>query len=433
MSASESWVATHPEVEPIWSNEAEMATLGSMLLSERACAETGWLNVEMFYQPAHQKVFGAVRSLYDSGRQIDLVTVKDRLIDANDLGSIGGVEYLVQIAESVPTAKNANYYAEIVRDKWVMRELESRLFKALDNVRNPEETAGQKVELATSIPNGLLDASTFEFHPTDILESLTESTKPGLATGISAIDQFSDVGGLYPDEPNVIAALTGVGKTNIGLNLAVKWCQEGKRVALVTLELKAEKVVRRMMKMLCGYGDLARARRDGKEAEWDRAKAEMQFWDLMIYDPSKTRGGTKNVETVCEWLIAKHERKPLDGCVLDYAQFFKSRQKSQGKTQLMEIVEEELRSTNGRLGCVMVVLAQLITERDKNGKAYYAIRNSREFGLGSAFYLQILGNEQEGYKLVCEKNRSGRVHWEHLLFFDRENLTFSSHPSTSMR
>ena len=433
MIASESWTANRPELEQLWSNESEMAMLGSMLLSEKACGELSWVRPEMVYQPAHRTVFEALKGLYEAGKQIDIVTLKDRLRGAGKLEAVGGTEYLIQIMESVPSAKNAQYYAEAVRDNWALRELESRLLGCLNGIRDTESTVGQKVEASTLIPQGLLDSSTLEFSVGDVVDSLADSTKPGLPSGISAIDNYSDVGGLYPDEPNMICALTGVGKSVMGLNLAMRWCQDAKRVAFVSLELKSDKIVRRLMKMLCGYGDLDRARRDGMEAEWDRARQEMRFWDLTIYDPSKTRGGTKDVETVCEWLVAKHERRPLDGVVCDYAQFFKSRQRTDGKTRLMEIVEEELRTVNARCGFVMVLLAQLITERSKDGKVYYAIRNSREFGLGAAYDLRILGSEKEGFKLLCEKNRSGRVYWEHLLRFDRNRLEFTSDPIETMR
>ena len=421
---------------PPHSLEAEMAMLGSMMLSERACGELSWVRREMIYQPAHRMVFDALRWLYDEGRQIDLVTVKDFLIGHYLLQDAGGTEYLIQIMESVPSAKNASHYADIVRDKWVLRELQAGHEKCLSEIDDPDQTPAQKIEAAMSITQGLLDATTYEFNAGDVARNLHDSTKPGAPTGISAIDEHSDVGGLYPDEPNVIAALTGVGKTVIGLNLVKRWCRNGDRVLFVSLELKAEKLVRRLIKMLCGFGDRERAIRFGAEADYDAAVTEIAGWDLTIYDPSKTRGGTKDVESICEWVVAKHERKPVDRVVMDYAQFFKSREKSDGKTRLMETVEENLRSLNTRCGFVMVVLAQLIMERDKNGKQYFAIRNSREFGLGAAYVLHILHEKKEGserYWMTCEKNRSGKGRWEHDLYFDHENLTFSSHPSTSMR
>lgn len=419
------------EYEPFWSEEAEKAMLGCMMLSERACGELGWVKREMVYQPAHRMVFDALRWLYVQSVQIDIVTVKDWLRDRDLLQEVGGTEYLLQIAESVATVQNATYYANIVRDKWVLREIEKRLDSCKANLRNPDETVGQKVESVMAMSQGLLDWSTYEFHAGDYAQSLTDTVLPGLATGISAIDHYSGAGGLYRDEPNLVCAMTGRGKTNLGLNLVKKWCEEGRRGAFVSLELKAEKVTRRLMKMLSGYWSAADAERFNDREAWDWALQKIAGWDLVIYDPSRAKGDSKTVESVCEWVTAKHERNPLDFVVLDYAQLFRTRQKTDGKTRTMEIVEEELRGLNGKCGFVMLLLAQLIASRDKSGKEHHEIRNSREFGNGCAFDLRII--EKDGTFLHCEKNRDGKGYWKHQLSFDPQTLTFASHPLEGMR
>ena len=137
---------------PPHSLEAEMATLGSMMLSERAAEEVqAILTEEDFYQPAHAEIFRAIRQLLLSAKAIDLVTIKDELIARGVLQEVGGVEYLIQIAESVPTAKNATYYAEIVQDKSTMRRLEQAGHEILGIVRDPESDADQKVDQAESL------------------------------------------------------------------------------------------------------------------------------------------------------------------------------------------------------------------------------------------------------------------------------------------
>ena len=421
------------EYEPIWNQDAEMACIGSIILSEKAYFQVAWLKREMFYQPAHRIVYDAVESLYKSASAIDLVTIKDWLGSRDLLRDAGGVEYVTQMCERVATAVNARYYAEIVREKWVLRELEARLGKCTLSLRDAAVRPAQALEMASTLVQGLLDSTTCEYSVADEVFRLSNKTKPGLATGIYAIDEYSNVGGLYPDEPNMVCALTGVGKSVIGLQLVKKWCMEGRRGVFVSLELKAEKVIRRLMKMLCGFGDYDSAQRAGAGAEWDAAQREMSGWDLMVYDPSKTRGFTKNVEDVCEWVTAKHESNPLEFSVMDYAQFFRSRERIMGgKTQLMEHVEDELRMLNARCGFVMVVLAQLIRLGERDDKRLQ-IRNSQEFGLGAAFDLRLIGNEKDGYTLKCEKNRSGRNLWEHKLRFNKTYLTFESDPVGAMK
>ena len=410
------------EEEPPYSQEAEMATLGAMMLEERAVGELSWLKADRFYLPAHQKVYEALVELYSTGKAIDLVMVKNFLREKEQLKDCGGWEYLVQLMESVPAAAHGAFYADIVRDKWVLRKLESRCQSVLRSIRSPDMGAAEKVEQASTLVEGLLDSSTLEFRAGDVLDSLTDAVKPGLPTGIAPVDEFSDCGGLYPDEPNFVCGLTGVGKSLFCCQLAKNWCADGKRVLLVSLELRADKVVRRLMKMLCGYSSVDQARRDGRGAEWEAARAEFYGWDLTIYDPARTRGGSRDVESVCEWVIAKHGHREVDALIVDYAQFFKSRRPSRGKTDCMETVEDELRMLNQRCGFVMLVAAQLIWAGEGKARKLY-VRNSREFGLGAAYDLHLLRDEDQNYTLKCEKNRNGRVYWETELKFDRTHLT----------
>jgi len=112
------------ELVPLHSLEAEMSTLGSMMLSERAAEEiVTILEDSDFYRPAHREIFRAIRQLVNNSKPIDGVTLRNELLDREKLGEVGGEDYLIQIAEYVPSAANATHYAQIVLDKSTLRRL----------------------------------------------------------------------------------------------------------------------------------------------------------------------------------------------------------------------------------------------------------------------------------------------------------------------
>src|SRR5579862_1994865 len=104
----------------------EMSVLGSMILSGRAAEElVTTLEDHDFYRPAHKEIFRAIRQLINNSSPIDFVTLKDELIARDKLAQAGGEDYLMQIAEFVPSAANASYYAQVVLDKSTLRRLEN--------------------------------------------------------------------------------------------------------------------------------------------------------------------------------------------------------------------------------------------------------------------------------------------------------------------
>jgi|SRR5437870_4212047 len=117
----------HPEYagrQAPWSNEAEQAVLGAMLLDQDAALKAAeLLDDTMFYREAHRLLFRAMVALTERGDVIDPVTLRDELVRRGDLDRAGGMEYLGSLIDVVPTAANVDYHARIVRDKAVLRRL----------------------------------------------------------------------------------------------------------------------------------------------------------------------------------------------------------------------------------------------------------------------------------------------------------------------
>src|SRR5437660_10337577 len=123
---------------PPHSVEAEQGVLGSMLLSPRQaiaeCVEK--INEQYFYVPAHQTIYGVLVDLWNAGQAIDLITFTQVLRDRNLLDCVGGAAFVSSLFTFVPTAANLEYYLEIVRDKYILREI---IAAATESVRRAYE------------------------------------------------------------------------------------------------------------------------------------------------------------------------------------------------------------------------------------------------------------------------------------------------------
>ena len=126
-----------------------MAALGSMLLNRTAADKLlHTLDESDFYSPVHREIFLAMRGIASMYRPLDFVTLRDELVSRNMLDRVGGVDYLMQIAESVPSAENADHYASIVLDRAMLRELERAGDRIKKEVHDPEKNVVEKIQSA---------------------------------------------------------------------------------------------------------------------------------------------------------------------------------------------------------------------------------------------------------------------------------------------
>ena len=166
------------ELPAICNHEAERSVLGSMILSSKAAAEiSALLDDSDFYRPAHKLVFGAIKTMQAVGRPVDLVTLKNELLQREQLYDAGGEDYLIQIAEFVPSAANARHYASIVMEKAVMRRIDTAAISLRELVRSPDEIEiHARADLARGIIESALAGSKFEscfrFYDDDDLDAL---------------------------------------------------------------------------------------------------------------------------------------------------------------------------------------------------------------------------------------------------------------------
>ncbi|PNL88780.1 replicative DNA helicase [Streptococcus pyogenes] len=237
---------------------AEQSVLGSIFISpDKLIAVREFISPDDFYKYAHKIIFRAMITLSDRNDAIDATTIRTILDDQDDLQSIGGLSYIVELVNSVPTSANAEYYAKIVAEKAMLRDIIARLTDsvnlAYDEILKPEEVIAG-VERALIELNEHSNRSGFR-KISDVLKvnyealearSKQTSNVTGLPTGFRDLDKITT--GLHPDQLVILAARPAVGKTAFVLNIAQNvGTKQKKTVAIFSLEMGAESLVDRML------------------------------------------------------------------------------------------------------------------------------------------------------------------------------------------
>ena len=206
--------------------EAECALLGSMILDWRVCGDVlQILNGSTdFYKQGHAAIYDSLLELYNDQQSIDMVQLKQKLEDKSVLEHVGGTDYLIKLAESVPSAASATHYAKIVREKALMRSLIQALGESLDDVYNSDESPQAVVEAAQQAVFALTQQQEGKY-ATDLhslLNATLEQLEQGgedhfIKTGFYELDEMLG-GGLRSGEMIIIAARPSQGKSALALS-----------------------------------------------------------------------------------------------------------------------------------------------------------------------------------------------------------------------
>ncbi len=243
---------------PPQSIETEASVLGSMLISPEA-SYSGFeiLAPDAFYKSAHKIIFQAMLQLFQKSEPIDLVTVMDRLRRESKLDQAGGAAYLTALAESVPTVSNVEYYARIVREKAVLRQLINTFGQfAGECYDNPQDIGTFIDRVEQAVYNIARDKPGGDFvQIKDLIHGSLETAErlmkdKQLVTGIpTGFDRFDErTSGLQKSDLMIIASRPAMGKSSLALNIAQNVAiREKLPVAFFSVEMSREQLVQRML------------------------------------------------------------------------------------------------------------------------------------------------------------------------------------------
>ena len=243
--------------------EAEKGVLGSLLLDPQMCDEVALLLKESdFYADANQRLNRNLLAMHDQGKRIDITLLVERLKQEGEYEAIGGAAYLAEVAQSVPYAANAAYYAEIVRNKATVRELIHASTEILRDAWDPTYDPKELLTHAEEKIFGVHDRRSSD-RITDIDTLLTEAFahiddrllkggSNGLPTHFRDLDNLT--GGLHPSEFIVLAARPSMGKTALAVNIAENVAIFSRvPVLFVSLEMGRMELAQRL---LCSQGKI---------------------------------------------------------------------------------------------------------------------------------------------------------------------------------
>lgn len=250
--------------------EAEASLLGSILIEPPVLGDVVQIvpGADDFFKPAHGAIFQAMVDLYDQRGTLDIVQLHQMLIDRSALEDVGGEQYLVDLADAVPTAAHATHYAMLVREKAMLRQLISAAGEILQEAYTSPDKARRILDGAEKRIFNIAEATErSEIAPLsklihDAMAQLEANEGrhiTGVPTGYSKLDEMTS--GLQNGELIIIAARPSMGKTALALNLAEQIAMQGSGVGFFSLEMSQQQLVNRMLCARAGI-DSQRFRRN---------------------------------------------------------------------------------------------------------------------------------------------------------------------------
>lgn len=348
--------------------EAERSVLGAMLQSpEAVMLAQESLTPDDFYDPAHHEIFDAMVHLASLSRPVDLVTLDEELIRRGRLEGVGGIDYLVELSQFVPTTANVSAYIRIIDEKSTLRKLiDASQFIAQSSYAAEEETpdilaeAEKKIYDITMRKGGdmLQPIQSVLLGTYERIETLDRNRGKieGVPTGFADLDRM--LTGMHPGEFILIAARPSMGKTSIGMNIVENAAiRNGARVAVFSLEMPAEQLV---MRMLCSEAcvDMQSVRRGMLNPEdWEKlTDAMVPIARSHIYIDATSGISVPEVRSKARRLQMEHG---LDLILIDYLSLMSATGRNNSRQEEVSSISRALKGLAQELKVPIIVLQQL--------------------------------------------------------------------------
>lgn len=420
--------------------DAEISVLGCGFLEKSALDKImDEVSDDMFFSDQNRLIYKTMKNLHINNIPVDAQTVCNELDKSKSLSKVGGVEYITEIINSVPSTANLNYYIRIIFEKAILRNLIEKSTKIQEDCYEEKDNIVDIVENAErnilSVYNDKLGRDIQKIQ--DILpevqknlEALSESKDEftGIRTGYYDFDNMTR--GLQKKQVIIIAGRPGCGKSafalNVGLNAAI---QGRKSVALFSLEMGVEEITKRMFGCIGKIdGDVLKTGKlkntDWKK--WNEAMSELS--DAKFYIDDSGGLTVSEIRRKCRKL--KNSDDGLDLIIIDYLQLLSSSAKYAGqRVQEVSEISRDIKKLAMELDIPVIALAQLSrsVEQRKGGDSKPKLSDLRESGsieqdadivlfLHSDEYGKYDGNINRKIDLLVAKHRAGSTGTVNLLF-----------------
>jgi len=430
---------------PPHSADAEGAVLGGVMLDAEAYERLeGILLSEHFYIDANRRIFACIETLIQRHQPIDVLTIKDQMAQSGDLDACGGEEYLGRLVVSVPAAANVRHYAQIVRERAVLRQLlsvcggvsqdvyehatrevgehldkaETRVLKVAEDFNQSRPTFNKIDTLIADAYNALKD------------RYANQEVVTGVATGFRDLDELT--AGMQRGDLIIVAGRPSMGKTAFSMNLAQNAAirSEERRVAAIfSLEMGAEQIAMRMLAVEARV-DMANLRTGRfSTKDWQSlAHASGRLAESEIFIDDTPSISVLELRAKCRRL--KREAKQLDLVLVDYLQLMSGREGSERRDQEISEITRSLKALAKELDVPVIVLSQLNRSLEARADKRPMMSDLRESGaieqdadIIMFIYRDEVYNkkpENEGRaELIIAKQRNGATGTVHLTFLNK--------------
>lgn len=420
--------------------DAEISVLGCGFLEKSALDKImDEVSDDMFYSEANKTIYKAMKTLHANNIPVDSNTICNELDKSKSLGAVGGVEYITDIINSVPSTANLNYYIKIIFEKATLRNMIAKTTAIQEECYDEQNPLLDIVENAERSILGVYndrlgrDIKKIQEVLPDLqhtIETLAESKTDftGIRTGFYDFDAMTR--GLQKRQVIILAARPGAGKSAFALNIALNAAiNEKKSVAFFSLEMGAEEIAKRMFGCVGKIdGDVLKTGKfkntDWKK--WNEAMSELQ--DTKFYIDDSAGLTVSEVRRKCRKL--KNSDDGLDLIVIDYLQLLSSSAKYAGqRVQEVSEISRDIKKLAMELEVPVIALAQLSrsVEQRKGDDSKPKLSDLRESGsieqdadivlfLHSDEYGKYDGNLNRKVELLVAKHRAGSTGSVNLVF-----------------
>jgi len=377
---------------PPQSVQAEQSVLGGLMLDTQAWDRVADKVTEAdFYRKQHQLIYRAIAALAEEGQPADVVTVSEWLEKNHELGNVGGLSYLAELANNTPSAANITNYADIVRERALLRNLIHVSNRIAHSAYHPEgRSAGDILDFAEK---SVFDVSEQGAHrrggftplkalltkAVDRIDELfrSDSAITGISTGYRDLDDMTS--GLQPGDLVIVAGRPSMGKTSLAMNIAENAAVGSKQpVAIFSMEMPGEQLAMRMMASLGRIN--AHKVRTGKldDDDWPRlthaigllAEAPMYIDDTPALTPLELRARARRLK----------REHGLGMIVVDYLQLMQAPETGENRATEISAVTRSLKGLAKELHVPLIALSQLNRSLEQRPNKRPVMSDLRESG-----------------------------------------------------
>ena len=369
--------------------DAERSVLGAILISDDTVSEVAdILQADDFYSPAHQTIFTSILSLAQRGQRIDMLTLQNDLESGSQLDGIGGISYLMELQEDIPSVGLVVQHANIIKEKKVLRDLiataadiitscydsqKDTIDGVLDNAEKKifqianKRTASSFVQLDVCLKN------TFQ-HLANV-RGLREGVT-GVPTGFKQFDEMTS--GMQRGDLLILAARPSMGKTTLALNIAMNAAKSGAGVGIFSYEMSAEQLVLRMLSSESGIPHQKIRNALITSDEWvELTNTAAQIAELKFYIDDSATMSIMELRAKARKLKAKHDVKLI---VIDYLQLIHGSRRTENRTQEISEISRSLKALAKELDVPVLALSQLSRQLENRMDKRPMLSDLRESG-----------------------------------------------------